>query len=72
LPNNATRFIYISTAYSFGIQNEKVDETIEKYKVTYFRNPFEQSKYESELYVKETCKLKNIDFKNKYYLWSLN
>ncbi|PQJ82966.1 short chain dehydrogenase/reductase, MupV family protein [Polaribacter glomeratus] len=61
LPNNVTRFIYISTAYSFGIQNEKVDDTIENYKVTHFRNPYEQSKYESELYVKETCILKNID-----------
>lgn len=61
LPNAVTRFIYISTAYSFGIQNEKVNDTIESYNVTDFRNPYEQSKYESELYVKETCKLKNID-----------
>jgi nucleoside-diphosphate-sugar epimerase len=61
LPTYVNRFIYISTAYSFGIQNEKVDDTIENYKVTHFRNPYEQSKYESELYVKETCKLKNID-----------
>ena len=61
LPTYVNRFIYISTAYSFGIQNEKVDDAIEKYKVTHFRNPYEQSKYESELYVKETCKLKNID-----------
>jgi nucleoside-diphosphate-sugar epimerase len=61
LPMYVNRFIYISTAYSFGIQNEKVDDAIENYKVTHFRNPYEQSKYESELYVKETCKLKNID-----------
>ncbi len=61
LPTYVNRFIYISTAYSFGIQNKKVDDTIENYKVTHFRNPYEQSKYESELYVKETCKLKNID-----------
>ncbi|WP_299667605.1 SDR family oxidoreductase [uncultured Polaribacter sp.] len=60
LPTSVTRFIYISTAYSFGIQDKKVDDTIENYEVTHFRNPYEQSKYESELYVKETCKLKNI------------
>lgn len=60
LPLNVTRFIYISTAYSFGIQNEKVNDTIENYNVTNFRNPYEQSKYESEHYVKETCKTKNI------------
>jgi nucleoside-diphosphate-sugar epimerase len=61
LPTAVSRFIYISTAYSFGIQNEKVGDTIESYNVTNFRNPYEQSKYESELYVKQTCKLKNID-----------
>lgn len=61
LPTKVTRFIYISTAYSFGIQNEKVDDCIENYSVTKFRNPYEQSKYESELYVKQTCQLKNID-----------
>ena len=60
LPLSVTRFIYISTAYSFGIQDEKVNDTITNYNVTSFRNPYEQSKYESELYVKETCKLKNI------------
>ena len=60
LPQSVTRFIYISTAYSFGIQNEKVNDTIENYDVTNFRNPYERSKYESELYVKETCKSKNI------------
>ena len=61
LPDAVTRFLYISTAYSFGIQNEKVDDCIEKYEVTKFRNPYEQSKYESERFVKETCSLKNID-----------
>ena len=61
LPNVVSRFLYISTAYSFGIQDEKVNDSIENYKVTDFRNPYEKSKYESERYVKETCKLKNID-----------
>ena len=60
LPQRVTRFIYISTAYSFGIQDKKVSDAIENYTVTDFRNPYEQSKYESELYVKETCKAKNI------------
>ncbi|MFT6749248.1 MAG: nucleoside-diphosphate-sugar epimerase [Flavobacterium sp.] len=60
LPKAVTRFIYISTAYSFGIQDEKVNDTIENYEVTNFRNPYEKSKYESELYVKEICKIKNI------------
>jgi nucleoside-diphosphate-sugar epimerase len=60
LPKAVTRFIYISTAYSFGIQDEKVTDAIEDYAVTDFRNPYEQSKYESELYVKETCKSKKI------------
>ena len=61
LPETVTRFLYISTAYSFGIQNEKVSDAIENYTVTNFRNPYEQSKYESERFVKETCKQKNID-----------
>ena len=60
LPHRVTRFIYISTAYSFGIQKEKVGDIIENYEVDNFRNPYEQSKYESELYVKEMCKQKNI------------
>jgi nucleoside-diphosphate-sugar epimerase len=60
LPKTVTRFMYISTAYSFGIQDQKVSDAIENYSVTNFRNPYEQSKYESELYVKETCKVKNI------------
>jgi nucleoside-diphosphate-sugar epimerase len=60
LPEAVTRFLYISTAYSFGIQDEKVNDSIENYKMTHFRNPYEKSKYESEHYVKETCKSKNI------------
>ena len=49
------RFLYISTAYSFGIQPEKVDDTIENHTITDFRNPYEASKYESERFVKEFC-----------------
>ena len=60
LPNAVKRFIYISTAYSFGIQEEKVKDSIEQYTVTNFRNPYEESKYESEKYVRETCKTMNI------------
>ena len=60
LPERVTRFLYISTAYSFGIQDEKVNDAIENYTVSNFRNPYEQSKYESERFVKETCKQKNI------------
>lgn len=62
LPASVTRFLYISTAYSFGIQDEKVNDSIENYDVTAFRNPYEESKYESEFYVKETCKEKNIHY----------
>ena len=61
LPEAVNRFLYISTAYSFGIQNEKVSDTIENYEVSNFRNPYEQSKYESERFVKEICKEKGID-----------
>lgn len=61
LPDAVTRFLYISTAYSFGIQDNKVDDSIEKFEVTHFRNPYEQSKYESESYVKKICARKNID-----------
>lgn len=61
IPKKVTRFLYISTAYSFGIQKNKVNDSIENYKVTDFRNPYEKSKYESERFVKETCKVKNID-----------
>ncbi|CAI8444751.1 MAG: Uncharacterised protein [Polaribacter sejongensis] len=60
LPASVNRFLYISTAYSFGIQDVKVNDNIENYAVTDFRNPYEKSKYESELYVKEICKQKNI------------
>lgn len=61
LPQTVTRFLYISTAYSFGIQDKKVNDAIANYTVNSFRNPYEQSKYESESYVKETCKAKNIN-----------
>ncbi len=62
LPEYVNRFIYISTAYSFGIQNKKVNDTIEQYDVNNFRNPYEQSKYESERFVKDTCISKNINY----------
>lgn len=61
LPKSVKRFIYISTAYSFGIQEKKVNDCITEHKVTDFRNPYEKSKYESERFVKEICKQKNID-----------
>jgi nucleoside-diphosphate-sugar epimerase len=54
------RFIYISTAYSFGIQEHKVDDFIENHHVENFRNPYEASKYESESYVKAFCKSEDI------------
>ncbi|RFC53159.1 SDR family oxidoreductase [Brumimicrobium aurantiacum] len=60
LPKSVNRFLYISTAYSFGIQNNKVNDAIESYDIKEFRNPYEQSKYESERYVKEICLQKNI------------
>ncbi len=60
LPKQVNRFLYISTAYSFGIQNKKVNDTIGEYEVTQFRNPYEQSKYECEVYVKDACAKKNI------------
>ncbi|QTE23400.1 SDR family oxidoreductase [Polaribacter cellanae] len=60
LPEKVNRFLYISTAYSFGIQNEKVNDQIENYDVNEFRNPYEKSKYESEKFVKETCLSRNI------------
>jgi nucleoside-diphosphate-sugar epimerase len=61
LPKDVSRFVYISTAYSFGIQNKKVNDDIDQYEVNHFRNPYEQSKYECERYVKETCVAKNIN-----------
>jgi nucleoside-diphosphate-sugar epimerase len=56
LPESVNRFIYISTAYSFGIQNEVVNDNISKYNVDSFRNPYEKSKYETEQYVIKKCK----------------
>ncbi|WP_107037940.1 SDR family oxidoreductase [Brumimicrobium mesophilum] len=56
LPKTVQRFLYISTAYSFGIQDQKVNDNISNYDVKNFRNPYEQSKYESERFVKETCR----------------
>ena len=61
IPDTVNRFIYISTAYSFGIQNGVVNDCISKYNVDTFRNPYEQSKYETEQYVIEKCKNINID-----------
>lgn len=60
LPSAVNRFIYISTAYSYGIQKEKVSDNIGNYTVSNFRNPYEQSKYETERFVKDTCVQKNI------------
>jgi len=61
LPSKVNRFLYISTAYSYGIQNKKVNDSIGQYEVKNFRNPYEQSKYECELFVKETCAAKKIN-----------
>ncbi len=60
LPNFVERFIYISTAFSYGIQNEKVNDKIDEHSVTHFRNAYEQSKFESETYVKRFCKKHSI------------
>jgi len=60
IPNQVNRFIYISTAYSYGIQNEIVNDNISKYTVDSFRNPYEKSKYETEQYVLQKCKIINI------------
>ncbi|AUC81668.1 SDR family oxidoreductase [Lacinutrix sp. Bg11-31] len=60
LPESVNRFIYISTAYSFGIQNEVVNDNISEYNVSSFRNPYEQSKYETEQYVIKKCEEINI------------
>lgn len=62
LPVKVNRFIYISTAYSFGIQDKMVCDTIENYDVTSFRNAYEQSKYESESHVKDFCILNGIEY----------
>ncbi|WAC02294.1 SDR family oxidoreductase [Lacinutrix neustonica] len=61
LPTRVNRFIYISTAYSYGIQKEKVNDSIANYRVDDFRNPYEQSKYETERFVKKTCEEKHIN-----------
>lgn len=53
LPPYVKRFIYIGTAYSYGIQDQRVKENIEDFTVTNFRNAYEQSKFESESYVKQ-------------------
>ena len=60
LPKGVNRFMYISTAFSFGIQDKEVDDAIGNVKVTNFRNAYEQSKYQSESYVKQYCASKNI------------
>lgn len=60
LPAQVKHFCYISTAYSFGIQAQKVNDRMEAHQVSTFRNPYEQSKYESEQYVKKSCKVKQI------------
>ncbi|RYM32158.1 NAD-dependent epimerase/dehydratase family protein [Brumimicrobium glaciale] len=62
LPKSVSRFLYISTAYSFGIQDGKVNDSIGNYDVSDFRNAYEKSKYESEHYVKKTCELKSIQY----------
>lgn len=60
LPKKVKRFIYISTAYSFGIQQNKVADYMDTHKVTDFRNPYEKSKFDSEQFVRKTCKTKGI------------
>jgi len=55
LPKQVKRFIYISTAFSYGIQDSMVSENIEDYTVTKFRNAYEKSKFECESYVKQFC-----------------
>ena len=61
LPAHVNRFIYISTAFSFGIQNKMVKEDMSNFIATKFRNPYENSKYDSEILVKRICKEKSID-----------
>jgi nucleoside-diphosphate-sugar epimerase len=55
LPKNVKRFIYISTAYSYGIQEDAVKEDMSNYSITQFRNAYEKSKFESESLVKTFC-----------------
>ena len=61
LPKMVKRFIYISTAYSFGIKNTVVDDNTKNHASLSYRNPYEKSKFDSEQYVKKVCTLKNID-----------
>jgi len=60
LPKYVKRFIYISTAYSYGIQEKRVKDNIGDYEVSNFRNAYEKSKFESESYVKQFCLKHNI------------
>ena len=62
IPDTVKRFLYISTAYSFGIQENKVNDFIDNFEVNNFRNPYEKSKFESEQFVKNTCRIKNITY----------
>lgn len=62
LPDKVRRFIYIGTAYSYGIQEDKVKDSISDYAITTFRNAYEQSKYESESLVKAFCLNENIEY----------
>ena len=61
LPDHVKQFVYISTAYSYGIQNDKVSDSISDYEVTEFRNAYEESKYQSEKYVRNYCESRQID-----------
>ncbi|WP_019038293.1 SDR family oxidoreductase [Psychroflexus tropicus] len=61
LPDCVKRFIYVSTAYSYGIQQDKVKENIANYPVTNFRNAYEKSKFESESLVKQFCLEHNLE-----------
>ncbi len=60
LPKSVKHFAYISTAYSFGIQDVKVNDSISHYNVTQFRNAYEESKYQSETFVRHYCESKQI------------
>jgi len=61
LPSKVKHFVYISTAYSYGIQDIKVNDSIEDHAVTEFRNAYEESKYQSETFVRNFCEPKGID-----------
>ncbi len=60
LPKSVNRFLYVSTAFSFGIQENEVSDNIDNHNVTSFRNPYEGSKYESEKLVREFGEAKSI------------